>query len=85
MLSDNSHGPPECNQGWVLSVDTEIKCAAFVKQEDSDFYLLTYSMEQSPSWEANWSAASQEIPRILWNPKVHHRTHKRMPPVPILS
>jgi len=48
-------------------------------------YLLTYSMEQSPSWEANWSAASQEIPRILWNPKVHHRTHKRTPPVPILS
>jgi hypothetical protein len=28
--------------------------------------LLTYSMEQSPSWEANWSAASQEISRILW-------------------
>ena len=33
--------------------------------------LLTYFMEQSPSWEANWFAASQEIPRILWNPKVH--------------
>ena len=28
-------------------------------------YLLTYSMEQSPSWEANWFAASQEIPRIF--------------------
>ena len=27
-------------------------------------YLLTYSMVQSPSWEANWFAASQEIPRI---------------------
>jgi hypothetical protein len=40
---------------------------------------LTYSMEQSPSWEANWFAASQEIPRILWNPKVPHRTHKRPP------
>jgi hypothetical protein len=34
-------------------------------------------MEQSPSWEAHWFAASQEIPRVLWNPKVHHRTHFR--------
>jgi len=42
-------------------------------------------MEQSPFLEANWAAASQEIPRILWNPKVHHRTRKRTPPVPILS
>ena len=40
-------------------------------------------MVQSPSWEANWFAASQEIPRILWNPKVHYRTHKRLPPVPV--
>ena len=33
--------------------------------------LLTSSMVQSPSWEANCFASSQEIPRNLWNPKVH--------------
>jgi len=48
-------------------------------------YLLTYSMVQSPSWEANWSAVSQEIPRISRNPKVHYCTHKRPPPVSILG
>ena len=42
-------------------------------------------MVQSPSWEANWFAASQEIPRILRNPKVHYRTQKHPPPVPILG
>ena len=48
-------------------------------------YLLTYSMVQSPSWEANWFAASQEIPRISRNPKVHYCTHKRPPSVSILG
>jgi len=42
-------------------------------------------MVQSPSWAANWFAVSQEIPRISRNPKVHYRTHKRPPPVPILG
>jgi len=42
-------------------------------------------MEQSPSWEANWLSCSQEILRILWNPKIHYRIHKCPPPAPIQS
>jgi hypothetical protein len=34
-------------------------------------------MEHSPSWEANWISAFQEIPCISLNPNVHYCIHKR--------
>jgi hypothetical protein len=33
-------------------------------------------MEQIPSGAANWFSGSQEITRILWNPKAIYRIHK---------
>jgi len=48
-------------------------------------YLLTYSMEQSQSWEADWFSVSQEIPRILWNPTFHYHINKSPPLVPMQS
>jgi len=42
-------------------------------------------MEQSPSWQANQFSAREEIPRTLWNLKVHYRIHNSPPPVLSLS
>jgi hypothetical protein len=41
--------------------------------------IQTNSMEQSPSWEANRTSASQDIARILWSPDFHHRIYKSPP------
>ena len=43
---------------------------------------LTNFMLRRPSWEANKSSDSQEIQRILWNPKIHYRIRKLSPPTP---
>jgi len=67
----------------VRTDDIFEKCSLLHCKDYSD--LFTYSVEQSPSWEANRFSANQEIPRILWNPKVHYRVHwarsiQSMPP-----
>ena len=49
------------------------------------FTLLNAFMNQSPSLKANSPLGSQEIPRILWKPKVRSHISKSSSPFPILS
>ena len=57
---------------------------AITLQNSAYTYLLTpwsrVLLEKLTGFPAN-----QEIPRILWNPKIHYHTHKCPPRVPILS
>jgi hypothetical protein len=48
-------------------------------------YLLTYSLEQSPSCEANQLSGNQDIPQILEKPNVDSHIHKCPLTVAILS
>ena len=56
----------------------------YSKKISPDTYLLT-PWSRALLEKLTDSAASQEIPRTLWNPKVHHRIHECPPSVPILS
>jgi hypothetical protein len=68
-----------CSDIYVQWMPNLIRSTYFSEQ------LLPPSKEQSPSWEANWFVASQEIPRILLNQKVHYCIHNCSPPLFILS
>ena len=75
----------QTNQVIILWTHFYVCRFSITIKQDLLTYLLTYSMVQIPSWQANWFPASQEIPRISRNPKVHYRTHKCPPPVSILG
>jgi len=85
LLSRMQIGPISCRSVenninvTVHNWSSNINCLLFLT------HLFTYSMEQSPSWEADRFSASKEIPSILWNPKVYCRIYKSPPPVHILN
>ena len=87
MEKNSEVGPPTYVLLFTVIVTVKRRMVARTAETCSIWQLnilLTYSMVQSPSWKANWFAASQEIPRISRNPKVHYRAHKLPPPVSIL-
>ena len=72
---------PEGRKGTAWEPSKQQKFS--IPLNNNSYLLTTWSrvlLEKLTSFAAN-----QEIARILWNPKVHYRTHKRLPPVPILS
>jgi hypothetical protein len=65
---------------YILKPNGAIFLRKYVSKNDiicSYCVLLTYLLHRF--------SASQEIPRVLWNPKVNFRIQKSPPPTPILS
>ena len=42
------------------------------------FIYLTNFIQQNSTWQSDSSSDSQQIPHVLWNPKVYHRAHNSL-------
>ena len=48
----------------------------------TDYKNLIHDREMRPSWAANISSVSREIPQMIRKIKVHNSVHNSLPPVP---
>jgi hypothetical protein len=74
---------PPCTMRLGQSVGPTDYVNNVTNNTSSNYVISNKPMDQSRSWEAHTRSASQ-IPRLLWDPKVHYHVHKSPSLIPVL-